>query len=75
MDILTGEILASISVANMDLTYWSGRSSNRRGGERVIGVHGEYLYFSQLCIRLHEILVQHPSNNISIEMSKLYLIS
>ena len=32
VDVLTGENLSSIQVANMDLIYWSVRSSSRRGG-------------------------------------------
>ncbi len=37
MDILTGEKLLSILVANIDVIYWSVRSSIRRGGVEVKG--------------------------------------
>ena len=30
---MTGEKLSSIWVANMDITYWSVRSSSRSGGD------------------------------------------
>ena len=50
----------------MDLINWSVRSSSRRGGDGVKGgvvilASCEY-YF----IRVHENLLQHPSNYISI---------
>ena len=35
MDIMTGKILLSIKVANMDNTCWSVRSCNIRGGEGI----------------------------------------
>ena len=41
LDIFTGEIY----LANMDLIYWTVRSSSRNGGERV-KVDGGYRYFS-----------------------------
>ena len=39
-DILPGEDLSSIKLANMDLIYWSVLSSSRRGEDRVKGVDG-----------------------------------
>ena len=38
VDILTGEKLLSIYVANMDITYWSVCSFSKRGGNEVNGV-------------------------------------
>ena len=38
VDIMTGKQLSSILLANMELDYWSVRSSSRRGGYRVKGV-------------------------------------
>ena len=32
VDIMTGEKLSSIYIADMDITYWSVRSTSRRGG-------------------------------------------
>ena len=40
MDIMTEDKLSSIKVAIMDITYWSVRSSSRRGGDGVKGVDG-----------------------------------
>ena len=54
----------------MDLIYWSVHSYSRRGGENVEVVDRGYQYFLASCeyyfVRVHENLVQHPSNNISI---------
>ena len=47
------EKLSSIKLANMDLIYWSVRSSNRRGGDYVKIVDGEYHSFSQLRASLY----------------------
>ena len=56
----------STGIAKMDLTYVSVRSSSRRVG----GWWGGGIVFLASCehyfIRVHEYLVQHPSNNISI---------
>ena len=38
VDIMTGEKLSSILVANMDIIHWSVRSSSRREGNGVIGL-------------------------------------
>ena len=50
--------------------YWLVRSSSRRGGYGINVVDGrENSYFSQLKVhffRVHENLVQHPSNYIEI---------
>ena len=40
--------LSSILVANMDITYWSVRSSSMKGGEGVKEVDEWDRYFSQL---------------------------
>ena len=48
MDILIGEKLSSIYVANMDIIYWPIRSSSRRGKDKIKRVDGGYHYFSQL---------------------------
>ena len=53
----------------MDLVYWSDSQSSRRGGDGVKGVEGVNRYFSlcfTLLCRVHEDLVKHPVNNISI---------
>ena len=66
MDILTGKNL-SISVGSIDLIHWSVCSSSRRDGVKgwmeykVIIASYEYHF-----IRVHENLVQHSSNNMSI---------
>ena len=54
--------LSSIQIANMDHIYWSVRPSIMREEDGVNGVEGP-----AASITLHEILVQHPSNNISIQ--------
>ena len=63
-DIMTGEKLLSIYVAKMELIYWLFHLSSRRRGDVVKGIvilaSCEYH-----CIRVHEKLVQHPSNIIS----------
>ena len=38
VDIITGEKLWTILVANIDIIYWSVRSSSKRGGDGVKGV-------------------------------------
>ena len=67
VDILTGKNLSSIYVANMELIYWSIRLSSRREGNGVsvwiIVILASYKFH---LIRVHENLVQHPINNISI---------
>ena len=35
---MTGGKMLSIKVANMDLIYWSVRSSSRKGGDGIIEV-------------------------------------
>ena len=53
-DILPGEDLSSIKLANMDLIYLSVLSSSRRAGDGVKGVDGGYCYFSQLRVLLYQ---------------------
>ena len=51
----------------MELIYWSVRSSSWVGGD---GVEGGIIILSSCehpFIRVHEVLVQHPSDNISID--------
>ena len=62
------ENLSSIKFANMDLIYRSVHKFSRRRGDMEKGVYGWYRYFICLYdfIRVHENMVQHPSNNISI---------
>ena len=59
---MTGEKLSSIQVADMDIIYWSVRSSSMRGGDGVNGVNGGYRSFCQLQVNL----VRDPSINKSI---------
>ena len=70
MDILTGQNLSSIKVANMDHIKCPVRSFSGRAGDWVKGVDGRYRYFSQLGLslyhRVHDNLVQKPSNYVSI---------
>ena len=69
VDILTGENSSSIKVANMELVYWSVHSSRRRGGNEVREVDGVIVFLANCknnFITVHENLVQHPSNYISI---------
>ena len=61
LDILTGKILSSIYLASMDITYWSVRSSSRRGGFGVKGVNGGIAMLTSCkhhFIRVHGNLVQ-----------------
>ena len=53
--------LQSFQLANIELIYWTVRSSSRKGWDGIKGVDGGYHF-----IRVHENLVQHPTNNISI---------
>ena len=46
MDILTEQNLSSILIANIDLIYWSVRSSSGSRGDWLKGIDGGYLYFS-----------------------------
>ena len=53
----------------MELIYKLVRSSRRSGGDWVKGVEGEIVILAHCVfhfIRVHDNLVQHPSNNISI---------
>ena len=57
VNIMTGE---TIYVANMELIYWSVRSSNRRGGDGVNRVDGGIVilaYYKFHFIREHDNLV------------------
>ena len=71
LDILTGGNLLSIQLANMDLIHWSVRSYSRRGWEGIKGKGCIVILASceQHFIGVHENLVQHQSNNISIQTS------
>ena len=40
VDIINGEKLSSIKVANMDIIYWSVHSRSKRGGDRMKWVDG-----------------------------------
>ena len=51
MDIMTGEKLSSIWLANMELIYWSVHSSRRIGGN---GVKWESLFQPATCFTLIE---------------------
>ena len=42
------DFMTSIYVANIELAYWSVRSSSRMEGELVKGVDGGYRHFSPL---------------------------
>ena len=56
----------------MDLIYWSVRLSSIKGGDGENEVDPPYHYFSQLEVRVHENLVQHPSNYISITLDNIF---
>ena len=62
MDILTGENEWLILLANIDFRYWSVGSSSKSGGDGwgniVILASCEHQF-----IRVHENVVQNPSNN------------
>ena len=53
MDILIGENLSSIKLANINSIYWSVGSSSRRGKDKVKGLDGGYHYFSRLLKSLY----------------------
>ena len=55
MDIMIREKLSSIQVAKMVITYWSVRSSSRRGKDGVKGDWERGRFFSQLNVffRVH----------------------
>ena len=55
MDIMTGEKMSSIYVANMEIIYWSVRSSSWRGGYGVIGVESGIVVLA--CYEFHFIRV------------------
>ena len=48
MDIMTGKKLLSIKLANIELEYWSVRSSNRREEDGVKMVEGKKRYICPL---------------------------
>ena len=76
VDILTGENLASIQLANMDLIYWTVRLFSW-DGIGVKGVEGGIVILASWelhFIRVHENLVQHPCNNISILQNCLFIL-
>ena len=51
----------------MDLIFWSVSSSSRRRDKRVKGGIAILARYVHNFTRVHENLVQYPSNNISIE--------
>ena len=57
MDILTGENLASLYVADIKLIYWPVRSSSRRGRDGVSLFEPAKII---TLIRVHEHPLQHP---------------
>ena len=70
MDILTGENLSSIQLDNIHITSFICQFVHPVVGDGVKGVDGRIvilasykLYF----IRVHENLMQHPCNNISMQ--------
>ena len=68
---MTGEIVVNLG-ANMELIHWSVRLTSRRGEDGVKGMDGCIVILASCkyhFIRLHENMVQHPSNNISINKS------
>ena len=69
-------IVVNLLVPNMILIYWSVRSSSMMRWDAVNWVNEEASYEHHF-IRVHETLVQHPSNNISdfIHTLLLFLIS
>ena len=72
---MTGGKMSSMSyVANMELIYWSIRSSSRRVVNGIKWVDGCIIIlgnFELYLISIHENLVQHPSNNISNVLDNL----
>ncbi len=52
VDIMTGEKLSSIKLVNIELIYWSERSSSRWGGDWVNGVKGG-IFFGPLHVSLY----------------------
>ena len=68
MNILTGENLSLILVANMDLIYWNVCSSSMKAGDEIIGVDGGRGPFFANCkhhfIKVHYRFLQFPSNPI-----------
>ena len=66
--------MSSTKVAYLGLMYWSVRSSSKKGGKGE-GNEGD-IFILASCehhfIRVHEKLVQHPSNNISIPFTVHY---
>ena len=68
MDILTGENLSSVQLPNMELIYCSVRSSSRRGADGVKRGNVILVSCKHQINRVHENLVQHPSNNIWINV-------
>ena len=49
MDILIGENLSSIELANMDLNYWSFCLSSRKGGVGVMDLELSIIILANWC--------------------------
>ena len=65
VDILTGENLSSILLANLNLIYLSVRLSSRRGRVGIKRAGGDIVILASCehhFIRAHENLVQRPIN-------------
>ena len=66
---MSGENFSSISVANMNLVQPVGGEWKWQMG----GWGYRYRYIKPVAFRVHENLVQHPSNDIFIEIANLYI--
>ena len=63
----------TILLAKIKLIYWLVLLSSRRGGKRIKGVYEKYYFFASFdyfFIRVHENVVQHPFNNVSITIAE-----
>ena len=67
VDILTGENLSSIQVANMDPNYWSVRSNSERRGTEIKGVDRGNNFFQQAGSIT---LLQYVKNLVDTNMTK-----
>ena len=62
MDIMTADKLYSNSVANTDITYWSVRSSSRKGEDGVKGVDVGLFY--RMFVSVFPFLVYAPTESM-----------